>query len=215
MKNRLSTIDALVFTGGAKPASHLWEHFLSPHRLIIAADSGLECLLQLPSSPQADYVVGDFDSLSSKTLLNGYRPEQIIASPTYKDETDTELALKLATKMGAKHPLLIGGGEGRSDHFLAILSLLAQPFAPAVWLTAHELIIPITDSLTIQGNVGDILSFYPLQMPSSLTSCGLEWSIDRLPDLAARMSLSNQLKESTASVTCADGCLVLIKPFNP
>ncbi len=215
MKNTFASIDALIFTGGAKPDPHLWEKFITPHRLIIAADSGLECLLQLPHPPQADYVVGDFDSLSNKDLLNNYQPEQIISSPTYKDETDTELALQLAAKLGAKNSLLIGGGEGRSDHFLATLCLLTQPFAPAVWLTAQELIIPITTSLTIEGNAGDILSFYPLKMPSSISSAGLEWSIDRLAALPAGMSLSNKLKDSAATVACADGCLVLIKPFNP
>jgi thiamine pyrophosphokinase len=215
MNNRLASIDTLIFTGGVKPAPHLWKKFITSDRLIIAADSGLECLMQLPLAPQAHYVVGDFDSLTNKALLAPYTPEQIITSPTYKDETDTELALKLATQLGAKHSLLIGGGEGRSDHFLATLCLLAQSFAPAVWLTAHEFIIPITSSLTIEGDVGDILSFYPLKMPSSITSCGLEWSIDTLADLTAGMSLSNQLKLPLATVHCVDGCLVLIKPFSP
>ena len=93
--------------------------------LIIAADSGLNNARLLDLSVKT--VVGDYDSL-------GRVPEQgpdveVITHPAEKDETDTQLAIRLALSRGADDIHIIGGLGGRLDHTLsnlAILEALAQ-----------------------------------------------------------------------------------------
>ena len=93
--------------------------------LIIAADSGLNHAKTLGLIPAV--VVGDYDSL-------GRVPEpgsdvEVITHPAEKDETDTQLAIRLALSRGADDVHIIGGLGGRLDHTLsnlAILEALAQ-----------------------------------------------------------------------------------------
>ena len=93
--------------------------------LIIAADSGLNHAKTLGLTPAV--VVGDYDSL-------GRAPEpgpdvEVITVPAEKDETDTQLAIRLALSRGADDIHIIGGLGGRLDHTLsnlAILEALAQ-----------------------------------------------------------------------------------------
>lgn len=76
-----------------------------------------------------DWAVGDFDSISeeemAKIMSSGARIHQ---SPSEKDDTDTELALKLLFKT---YPLaqatVFGAFGGRVDHFLSNVFLPSDP----------------------------------------------------------------------------------------
>ena len=113
-----------ILTGGAIHPDNI---HIKPDRddLIIAADSGLNHAKNLGLTPAV--VVGDYDSL-------GHVPEQgpdieVITVPAEKDETDTQLAIRLALSRGADDIHIIGGLGGRLDHTLsnlAILEALAQ-----------------------------------------------------------------------------------------
>ena len=113
-----------ILTGGAIHPDNI---HIKPDRddLIIAADSGLNHAKNLGLTPAV--VVGDYDSL-------GHVPEQgpdveVITVPAEKDETDTQLAIRLALSRGADDVHVIGGLGGRLDHTLsnlAILEALAQ-----------------------------------------------------------------------------------------
>ena len=113
-----------ILTGGAIHPDNI---HIKPDRddLIIAADSGLNHAKNLGLTPAV--VVGDYDSL-------GHVPEQgpdveVITHPAEKDETDTQLAIRLALSRGADDVHIIGGLGGRLDHTLsnlAILEALAQ-----------------------------------------------------------------------------------------
>lgn len=86
--------------------------------LIIAADSGYENAKKLGVTP--DIVVGDFDSFT------GELPETVerLQVPVEKDFTDSQLAVDVAKKKGAREIFLIGGLDGRLDHALSNLAIL-------------------------------------------------------------------------------------------
>ncbi len=86
--------------------------------LIIAADSGCENAKRLGVTPHI--VVGDFDSFKGKV------PEEAetLQVPAEKDFTDSQLAVDVAKKQGAREIFLIGGLDGRLDHALSNLALL-------------------------------------------------------------------------------------------
>lgn len=102
----------IVFTGGISPAPEKAAAYLKSiladgqkPDAVIAADSGLETLRAWQKYFKGLYdfspsiVLGDFDSISDKSILEEYKGAIIERSPSYKDDTDTELALKKAREM--------------------------------------------------------------------------------------------------------------------
>ena len=95
--------------------------------LCIAVDGGYEycCLLDI----RPDYVLGDFDSLSSKQaekLEERAQKDQtnVIRIPRDKDDTDMLAAIKLGLQEGYRSFRLYGGSGGRLEHTLANIQCL-------------------------------------------------------------------------------------------
>ena len=85
---------------------------------VVAVDRGFATCQQHGIEP--DIVVGDFDSL-------GYVPSgiDVQAHSSVKDESDMELALRLARERGCAEVLVYGALSDRLDHTLANLQLMA------------------------------------------------------------------------------------------
>ncbi|NIZ41183.1 thiamine diphosphokinase [Entomospira entomophila] len=211
-----SNCDALIFTGGSYPSSTRWMSLLQNDPLIIAADSGLLQLQQ--TSVSVHHIVGDFDSLpSAEKVLAQYTHIPIHRSNREKDETDTELALLLAKEQNAQYPILIGGGEGRMDHLLAIMQLFTTNLAPAGWITAKEYILPIYPDtpFVLSQMAGETISFYPLIPPSKpIHTEGLQWPFTDLDYLYSKMSISNVIHDDKMTLRIDDGLLLAIIPFS-
>ena len=92
--------------------------------ILMAADRGLDFFKETGLVP--DIVDGDFDSVSGngKKYLESLSETEIIKLQSEKDDTDTQSAVNLAIKKGAKSILILGATGGRLDHFLGNLGLL-------------------------------------------------------------------------------------------
>jgi len=124
MSNRPTPPDAhraLLVIGGAGPAPGVLAAMAREAQRIVAADSGLDLCLTAGIVP--DLVVGDMDSLSDPRLLDAYPPERVLRFPTDKDETDTEIGMRLLRERGYQSISIAGGGGGRLDHLMAIMGL--------------------------------------------------------------------------------------------
>ena len=73
-----------------------------------------------------DLVDGDFDSIShdGREYLNSLTDTEVVQLVPEKDDTDTQSAMNLAIKKGAKNILILGATGGRLDHFMGNLGLL-------------------------------------------------------------------------------------------
>ena len=91
---------------------------------IIAADSGMDFLYENGVTP--DIIVGDFDSATTKALEYFERKGQteIHRLNPIKDDTDTEYAIRLAIREGARSIVMLGATGSRIDHVLGNISLL-------------------------------------------------------------------------------------------
>ncbi len=90
--------------------------------LVVAADAGYKNAALLGA--HVNLLVGDFDSL-------GAIPDdvdEVKQVPAEKDDTDTQLAVKLALDRGADDIVIISGLSGRFDHALSSLSILEMLF---------------------------------------------------------------------------------------
>ena len=93
----------------------------------IGADRGNLRLLKLGIIPQL--AIGDFDSMTHQEFMGmkNQVPELRIFD-THKDNTDTELALKIALDhFHARHIHIYGATGGRIDHFLSNLFMVLEP----------------------------------------------------------------------------------------
>ena len=227
----------IVFTGGSSPtpekAAPYFKSILTDGQkpdAVIAADSGLETLRAWQKHFNGLYdfspsiVLGDFDSISDKKLLDECEGAKIERSPSYKDDTDTEMALKKAREM-AKNFLqgqkargffcrkslafgqkafitLIGGAGGRTDHFLSIYNLFGTKIAPDAWLCGEQVLWKAErSSFEISGlKAGDIISVaraFGKNHGGKIRSQGLEWE-SSLFRKKGMPSVSNTIKEEWA-----------------
>jgi thiamine pyrophosphokinase len=137
-----------------------------PDDHIIAADGGSAHARAWGWLPHT--VVGDLDSLppgeQERLQAAGCRFIQV---PAEKDETDLELAIRLAVKDGARELLIFGALGGRPDHHLAnvlLLALAARLGVPARILEGLQEISLIQggEEARFAGAVGDLLSLIPV-----------------------------------------------------
>ena len=68
-------------------------------------------------------LVGDFDSLGTPQVS---AEVEVVRVPAEKDDTDTQLAVRLALERGATDITLIAGLSGRVDHTLSTLAILEE-----------------------------------------------------------------------------------------
>lgn len=88
-----------------------------PADLTIAADRGWDNALRNGVTP--DILVGDMDSIDR--VPSGV---ELVRVPAVKDETDTQLAIRIAIERGADCITLAGRLSGRADHTLSVIFML-------------------------------------------------------------------------------------------
>ncbi len=202
----------VLLIGGFGPDKKKLVELIQPDDLICAADSGLDMALSAGITP--DGIVGDMDSLSDKSLLDGFPSGSVNIYPEDKDETDTELGMLWLKKRGCGEIIIIGGGEGRLDHTLALKSLFGGGSPPSFWYTAREKIWSIEGRHELSGPAGGTVSFVAAGSgPWEVTSSGLQWELDDLEWTVDTISLSNRIRERSAEIRVIRGRLLVIQPM--
>jgi thiamine pyrophosphokinase len=173
-----------AFIGGEAPSIKRRRALVNGAALVIAADSGLVSAEKAGITP--DFIVGDMDSLSEtgeiERLLR-YPPQKIIRFLKDKDYSDTELALRHLLSAGANRVRLIGGGNGRLDHTLAINNLVKKEKRIESWHTKNEDVYAI-DAPSVFGldaRAGTVVSVFKAGSgPWKAESKGLKWPLNEL-----------------------------------
>ena len=226
----------LVFTGGISPApKNCVLYFKNSPKpdYIIAADSGLEALSDFQKHFNKldllpDAVLGDMDSLKNKKLLKEFsKTAQVEKFNPYKDFTDTELALILASKVKAENTrvTLIGGSGGRLDHLLAIYDLFSSCLAPDAWLTECQILTLLKKDSTIKLLPRTLSSPISVMHTSASNSAGrieskgLEWESELFrktgfPSLSNVCSKKNFDSKIPVEITARDADFILACDFD-
>lgn len=158
----------VVVAGGAGPLRRprsLGAGGLGP---VIAADSGVGHALAL--GLHVDVVVGDLDSVRPDDLAQARASGAVVEQhPTDKDKTDLELALDRAVAACAQRPgaelVVLASADGRLDHALANLLVLASPAYRAATITAYvgdSVVRPVWDRRSWPVAPGDVVTLLAL-----------------------------------------------------
>ncbi len=205
---------AIIFANGplSDPASA--RASLRPGDRLIAADGGLRHLEALGLTP--DVLVGDLDSVEpADTARLEASGVPVRRYPARKDETDLELALRLALDEGAGEVVILGGLGGRWDQTLANLLLLAHPDFRAArvrLLDGAQQVYLVQGETRIEGRPGDTVSLIALGGDAhGVTTQGLEYPLmeGTLP-FGSTLGISNVLAGERGMVRVREGVVACV-----
>ena len=225
---------AALLLAGEGPSAKQLDLLLPPRmreRLFwVAADGGMDCAAQYGVSLSA--VLGDFDSIQNpEGVLQGAAARTIQRFDRAKDETDRNLALNYLAAQKHRHIVQVGGGGGRSDHFLAMIcdyQLQRLPIMPKLWLTRCEAIIYLEAGERAEFSVSDaaLVSSFPLdnldKTQTILQSKQLKWPLSGLCTEPEQMrtyksalpySLSNWATAERVEVSVQQGRVLIFCPY--
>ncbi len=171
---------------------------------LVAADGGANSCIAAGVEPCA--VIGDLDSIADETRTA--LPQSRIIEYADQDITDFEKSLRL---IDAPFVIATGFTEGRLDHTLAVLSVLARCVGPpALVLGSEDVSFAAPRQLAIDLPEGTRFSLFPMA-PVTGESAGLRWPIDGLTlDPLGRLGTSNQASGRVRIDFDSPGCITLI-----
>lgn len=219
---------ALILADGDAPTRTAldlaWPGWDEGVETVIAADGGARHAARLGVA--IDLWVGDGDSIGAEALeALAASGVPIDRSRTDKDESDTELAIAAAIRLGAAGIVILGAlGGPRIDHALTNIGLLAMPELAGrstTILDEHSRIGLIRApgpggepvERRLPGNLGGLISLLPMNAGvEGVTTRGLRYPLvdESLPAGHAR-GLSNVRTAPDAAVVVRRGLLLVIE----
>ncbi|GAB4223829.1 MAG: thiamine diphosphokinase [Acidobacteriota bacterium] len=184
--------------------------------LVVAADGGARHAVAL--GMDLDVVVGDLDSLAPGDVAAlEARGVAVHRHPADKDETDLELALRLALARGARQAIVVGGLGARWDQSLATVLLAADPAFADLDLRLVEggqeiRVLHGGRSMTLDEAPGTTVSLLPLAGPAEgVVTEGLHWPLRDEPlRFGSPRGVSNRVVARPARVGLARGVLAVV-----
>jgi thiamine pyrophosphokinase len=203
----------LLFIGGLYPPDNTIDNSLSRSSFVIAADSGYDYCRR--RGIECDLVVGDMDSTRYSEEIAALGEERVKPFERDKDETDTEIGLRLLYEYGIEYPVIIGGGGGRLDHLLALAVLFDRRQRPREWLSREARVVSVEEEITLKGLKGRTVSLFPAgREVCRLHSEGLKWPLDQLQWLRGRgdAGISNEVIGEPLRLAPLTGRGILVIP---
>jgi thiamine pyrophosphokinase len=207
---------AVIIANGKMEKPEFLSEYLNSSSWIIAANGGTYNCLSLGLRPNV--IIGDLDSLKDEELTS-YREAgtEIIKYPKHKDETDLELALQYALKIGITDLLIIGGLGARWDMSIANIMVLARPMYAYVnirLLDGHQeiRILKPGDRTIIHGQPGETISLIPLAGDvHGISTTGLKYPLnDEILQFGSARGVSNVFILEQAEIFFSRGLLCCV-----
>jgi thiamine pyrophosphokinase len=221
----------VVADGDVPPRSALdasWPGWADGIDAVVAADGGLDRAGAVGLRPTV--LVGDLDSLDPVRVRDVETAGlPVRRSPTDKDESDTELALLEAVRLGARRISGLGAfGGPRLDHALANVWLLAHPALAGVGVVLLDAGSRVRATaapgpegpavtLALPGPVGAIVTLLPFGGDvTGVTTSGLRYPLSDEPlRTGPARGLSNIRTATDAAVTVRSGRLLVVETALP
>jgi len=185
---------------------------------VIGVDRGLTFLYQNQVMPT--HIVGDFDSISPH-IIDFYRKKTTIPIQQFrpeKDQTDTEIAVRLALELGITHLWILGATGTRLDHVLAniqVLKIAHDAGAKAYIIDGHNRISLIEKEawLTKDNAYGTYFSLFPFGgSVEGLSIKGAKYPLKghTVTPYDSRC-VSNEWEEDVVEITFPSGTIILME----
>lgn len=202
---------AVLFAGCEEELILPSERIKEAAGMIVCADGGIEFCFRAGMKP--DLAVGDFDS-ASPSLVERARADgaRIVEYPQEKDETDLDIALKLAYRAGVRRCYVYGALGGRIDHEMTNILLLRRYacMGMKVSLVGRSSSIEVLTHeyhCSFDGKSGCPVSLIPLsEILCGVRTKGMKYELHG-EDMISGSSrgVSNLIIEDHAEISCITG----------
>lgn len=201
---------AVVLCAGERCSDELLFAQCKEADLLICADGGLDWALEKGLKP--DIFVADGDS-STSNIPEGCEFHPL---PRMKDETDSEVAAKLAAERGCGQVVILGGMGKRLDHTLGNMQLLVGLKILGVTgelMDDHNTVSVTCTGAYFNGKPGDLLSIIPLGVNVNIrATSGLLYPLmDSDLHLHEPRGVSNVFTGDVAAIDVRHGWVAVIR----
>ena len=168
---------------------------------LLIEEAGYDCRL----------AIGDFDSMDANALASLKKRMEVIVHPVKKNETDSELAIRLCKERGYPTIILWGGLSSRLDHTLLNIQLLKKDPERVILQDEKQKVIILQKGEHLLENAYRHISFFPLE-ESILTLDGLLYPLThRLIKPSDLYLTSNSFVDKMAHVVVEKGSLLCVE----
>lgn len=184
---------------------------------IIAVDNGLKILNEINIKP--NHIVGDFDTVDKK-ILDIYNNDKTIEIHKYnpiKDNTDTDIAIKLAIELNSDKVIILGGIGTRIDHVIANIHILKYALDKNIECKIidenNEIqLINKTTVLNKKAIMKKYISLIPLtESVEGINLKGFKYELeDGRLTIGSSLGVSNEIVEEQAIIEFDSGILIMI-----
>jgi thiamine pyrophosphokinase len=179
---------------------------------IISCDGASDFLKRNNLTP--DYITGDLDSVSQKTLSH-FKQKKVKIKKVYdQDFTDFEKALRLAVSKKFKNIFVAGFSGKRLDHTLSNLSILKRYCRKAKIKVYDDTFVMICIYKSIEFNYkkGQVVSLLALPAARGIKTKGLKWELENESlELGVREGVSNTANDNRVKISFRSGTLLVFK----
>ncbi len=204
-------LKTIVFAGGRYRNADFYKLVAESCDLRIAADSGAEFMKKIGLFPHV--LVGDMDSISSKTLEECVEMGvEILRFPSQKDEIDTELAIAEAMRRSSDVVFVAGAFGERLDQMMAAFRLMER-FKKVALFNESLYSIVVEKPTALRSLSGEIWSVMPLERDTCKVSLsGFKYSIfERTMEYLRPYGVSNESLGKTVKIDPGDGKLLVFR----
>jgi thiamine pyrophosphokinase len=204
----------VIISGGKPPSQKLLNEELKASDMVIAADSGADCLYDYKINP--DILVGDFDSINKRVFTNYVDSKNKIEKyPVEKDSTDTQLAINKAIDSGASEIILLGCTGNRIDHLLGNIGMLQHCLDKGVKaqiIDENNIIFLIDHTIKLKGNQGDIFSIQSYgRSVENVSITGSKYKLKNYTlNVGDPLTISNEFKEEEVTISFDKGLILVL-----
>ena len=193
--------------------------FFLKYQCIICVDGGYDHFEKLKLDIKADYIIGDFDSISNTDIKNQTMEKTKIIYKDNQDETDAEFALKYIFKEYANKDIknidfIYPISMTRFDHSLSNTLLLKQipENINAKIITKTQEIFLLRNEVKIEDKIDKTLSIIPITNVKGLTIRGCKWDLENVDvNFGFIGGMSNIIKNNCAEICLKEGeCVIVI-----
>lgn len=200
---------ALLMLNGEKVNRDIMLTLINESEFILSGDGGTDYCLDLGVIP--DLIIGDLDSISSKSLAVLEKAKvPIYKFPVKKDKTDSELCIEYLIDIGATEITIVGAIGSRIDHSIANILLLKRIKDKGIKgkiVHNYNTIYLIDDELVLDRKDGYFVSIIPLGPRGiTVTLKGFEYELDNVKiGFTSTHGVSNIIKDSKGYVKVHEG----------
>ena len=209
----------LIVTGGNVNKDFLLEIIdKEDFNTIIAVDNGLRILNENKIKP--NHIVGDFDTVDSK-ILDEYKNDKSIEIHEYnpiKDNTDTDIAIKLAVELKSDKIIILGAIGTRLDHVLGNIQVLKQAMDNSIEckiLDENNEIQLINKTTILNKNelTKKYISLIPLtEKVENINLKGFKYELENgTLTIGSSLGISNEIVDEQAKIEFNTGVLIMIE----